>query len=194
MLDIRFNSELDYKIDNLGFVKVMRNKDFSFPWRNGKDRHSLIFVERGKMEYNFLNEQNIISANKGELLFIPKNYPYVGTYLEDNTVIRIILFDADKLPQTLSHPIIRKHPPELGSGDTKNTLFLAARVYELLYFLTKDTAYVPKKYSKIIPAIKEFEKNYFLNEKLSHYTNHRSNKNDRKPRIHSVRSGVSHRI
>ena len=36
MKDIRYSGKLEFIIDNIGFVKVMRNKDFTVPYRLGK--------------------------------------------------------------------------------------------------------------------------------------------------------------
>ena len=45
MIDIRFNGELDYTINNIGFIKVLRNENFSFPYKNGKEQYTFIFIE-----------------------------------------------------------------------------------------------------------------------------------------------------
>ena len=55
MEDIRFDGKLDYTINNIGFVNVMRKKDFTVPFRNGKVNYTLILVSSGEMLYHFLN-------------------------------------------------------------------------------------------------------------------------------------------
>ena len=83
MKDIRFDGQLDYKIDKLGFVKVMRNAGFEFSFRSGKDRHSLIVVQNGSIKYRFINTNETVTLTKGTLFFIPKKYPYIAKYLEE---------------------------------------------------------------------------------------------------------------
>ena len=44
--DIRHDGELAYILRAIGFVRVQRKKNFTFPYRNGKDRHSLVLLVR----------------------------------------------------------------------------------------------------------------------------------------------------
>jgi len=174
MKDIRFDGQLDYKIDNLGFVKVMRNAGFEFMYRTGKDRYSLIVVQNGSIEYRFTGTNETIILTKGKLLFIPKNYPYIAKYLEDNTIIRILIFDTDSDSEILIAPVLKKlndYSDSFYNECIRSTTYLAARVYDFLDILEKDIKIVPKKYQKIIPAVEEININYYENEKLSFYSN-----------------------
>jgi len=173
MKDIRFDGKIDYRIDNLGFVKVLRNAGFEFLYRNGKDRYSFIVVQSGSIEYHFTDTGETLLLTKGKLLFIPKNYPYTAKYLEDNTIIRILIFDMDSNAEFLTAPILKKmnvYSDSFYNECSRSTTYLAARVYDLLDFLEKGTKTVPKKYQKILPAIEEINTNYFENEKLSFYS------------------------
>lgn len=173
MKDIRFNGEIDYKIDNLGFVKVMRNAGFEFMYRNGKDRYSLIVVQNGSIEYRFTNTNEIITLTKGKLLFIPKNYPYIAKYLEDNTIIRILIFDTDSDSSFFTAPVLKKlnnYSDSFRDELTRSPSYLAARVYDFLDILEKDKKIIPKRFRKILPAIEEFNTNYHKNRKLSFYS------------------------
>ena len=173
MKDIRFSGELDYRIDKLGFVKVMRNAGFEFLYRTGKDRYSLIVVQSGSMEYRFIDTNETVTLTKGKLFFIPKNYPYIAKYLEDNTIIRILIFDTDSDAEFLTSPVLKKlndYSDSFYNECARSTAYLAARVYDFLDILEKDTKTVPKKYQKILPAIEEININYFENEKLSFYS------------------------
>ncbi len=173
MKDIRFDGELDYKIDNLGFVKVSRNSGFEFPYRSGKDRHSLIVVQNGSIKYRFINTNETVTLTKGTLFFIPKKYPYIAKYLEDNTIIRILIFDTDSNAAFLAAPILKKlsDPSSFFYNEaTRSTAYLAARVYDFLDILEKEANTVPKKYQKILPAIEEINTNYYKNKKLSFYS------------------------
>ena len=46
---------------------------------------------------------------------------------------------------------------------------LAAKIYELLYLISKDNETIPAKYTKITAAINEVKLHYFQNEKTSDY-------------------------
>ncbi len=173
MKDIRFDGKLDYKIENLGFVKVMRNAGFEFLYRTGKDRYSLIVVLNGSIEYRFINTNETVTLTKGMLLFIPKNYSYIAKYLEENTIIRILIFDTDSNAEFLTAPVLKKlnnFSDSFYNECTRSTAYLAARVYDFLDILEKETKTVPKKYRKILPAIEEININYFENKKLSFYS------------------------
>ncbi len=169
--------ELGYDIGNIGYTKVVRNKNFEYPCKYGKDVHSVVIIENGAMSYEFSGAGNVIFLNKGELLYIPKNLPYNATYLEDNTTISIFLFDTpeDKIPPHLKKPVLRKVPKQseqfyaISRFDIQSPTFIYARIYDLLYILEKPDKSSANKYSKILPAIVDIKKYYFENHKISYY-------------------------
>ena len=77
MQDIRFDGKLDYIIDNISFVNVLRNSSFTFPFRAGKGKYTLIFVENGELNYFFTQDRTNLKLTKGSFLFIPKQTPYI---------------------------------------------------------------------------------------------------------------------
>ncbi|MBQ9714199.1 MAG: helix-turn-helix transcriptional regulator [Clostridia bacterium] len=176
MNDIRFSGNLHYKIKNLGFVEVVRKKNFVFSFKNGKNFFSFIFVKEGALDYAFSRERKNIRIEKGQFLFIPKLMPYTTTYLTDNTHIVILTFDVDG--ETFSSdfpvPIVKN----FANGDflsaftpeyTQNSLFLASKIYDILFMMEKENFPIPKKYKKLKPAIQELQKQYFKNEKIDYY-------------------------
>ncbi|MBR1969211.1 MAG: helix-turn-helix transcriptional regulator [Clostridia bacterium] len=168
---------LGYAIGNIGYTKVVRNKDFEFPYKYGKDVHCVVIVENGSMMYNFFDSEEKVVVNKGQLLYIPQKTPYNATYLEDNTTISIFLFDIpeDKTPDHLKKPVLRKVPKQsqqlyaISGVDIQNPTFIYARIYDLLYILEKPDTSSANKYSKILPAIVDIKKHYFENHKVSYY-------------------------
>ncbi len=94
MEDIRFNGNLDFRFHNVGFVSVLRNNGYTYEYKNGKARYSFIYVENGEMDYYFEHDKKTLKIKNGSFLFIPKKIPYKSTYLKDNTVIKIIVFDV----------------------------------------------------------------------------------------------------
>lgn len=168
---------IGYDIRNIGYTKVIRNKDFEFLYKYGKDVHSVVIVEDGSMMYNFFDSGEKVLVNKGQLLYIPKKVPYNATYLEDNTTINIFLFDVsdDKIPMHLKKPILRKVPKQsqqlyaISRIDIQSPTFIYARIFDLLYILEKPDTSSVNKYSKILPAIVDIKKHYFENHKVSYY-------------------------
>ena len=178
MQEIRFDGKVDYIIDNIGFVHVLRNADFTVPYKAGKERHSLIFVESGEMNYYFTENQKNIKLIKGSALFIPRHIPYIATYTQDNTVAKVLTFDINStnLPLAFRTPIHKQEAvfldiyKTLSGKHANSTVFLASKIYELLYIMEKENIVIPDKYKKIIPALNEIQKLYFENKKLSHYS------------------------
>lgn len=178
MDDIRFGGKIDYKIDDLGYISVSRNNNYTFEFKNGKNFFSLIYVESGELEYNFNKSGKALKIEKGSVLFIPKSLPYKTKYLKDNTTIKILIFNITEtpVPDYLSVPIYKKNHDissvfsSITNENMLNPLFLSAKIYELTYLLQKDNAKIARKYKKILPAINEISSNFFANEKISFYS------------------------
>lgn len=178
MEDIRFDGKLDYTIDNISFVNVMRNKDYTVPFRSGKVKNTLILLSSGEMCYYFLNTKKKLYLSHGAALFIPKGCPYIATYIQDNTVAEVLSFDmkSNQLPDVFKSPVYKKKTAfsdicKSISGKNPNSIvYLASKIYEMLYIIEKDNIDIPKKFQKIAPAIDNIQKNYFENYKVSYYS------------------------
>ena len=177
MKDIRYNGNLDLKLHNVGFVSVLRNKNYIFEYKTGKERYSLIYVKSGEAQYYYTKTKNKIKIQKGDFLFIPKNIPYKTTYLKDNTILKIIVFDisAKKIPYYLSAPFasnilsIKNVFDSIANDNAYSALYLTAKIYETFFYMQNCSSIIPKKYKKILPALNEIEKNYVQNHNLSFY-------------------------
>ena len=174
MYDIRFDGKFEFNLDNIGFVNVERNENHIFEYKNGKDRFSFIFVEKGSLEYTFASKKLLI--NKGCLLYIPKNLAYKTKYLTDGTRIKIILFDIEgSLPIFIKESFykysadIQKVFDNLNSPHTNNLFILTSKIYKIFYLLQNENSFLPESYQKIIPAIKDININYFENHKIDFY-------------------------
>ena len=104
MEDIRYDSRIGLKINNLGFISVVRKKNFSFAADKGKENFSFVFVMKGKMKYNFQGFDESFVITEGEMLYIPRRIPYKAEYTESNTTIKTITFDVaeEDLPSYIS--------------------------------------------------------------------------------------------
>lgn len=177
MEEIRFDGKLRYIINDIGFVNVLRNKDFRFNVKNGKNVYTISYVVNGNMNYFFYQTGKSLTVKEGELLFIPKHYPYNATYTADSTVIKGLTFDiiSDSLPAIFTASFHKSGTAfadvfESLSGERLNSIsYLASKIYELLYLLEKETSTVPDKFRKIIPAVNEIRRNFADNRKISYY-------------------------
>ena len=177
MEDIRFDVNLDYQINNVGYVSVLRNENFVFEYKTGKERYSFIYVEQGELEYYFSQNKKILNAGKGNVLFIPKALPYKASYLKDGTLIKIIVFDliAGTFPTYLTIPCVKEARQFSAVFDTftdqnlHDALFLFSRIYTLISYMRNDNFLLPKKYKRLLPAITEINQAYFDNKKISYY-------------------------
>ncbi len=176
MEDIRYLGKLDYRIENVGFVSVVRNKDFTFEYKKGKKKFSFIYVETGELEYYFEKDSKTITISKGDLLFIPKKLPYKTKYLTNNTQIKIFIFDCVQGANGFLNQIFSKKSDEISTvfhqctnENVRNALFLLSKTYEILYFLSANNKPQDKKHKKIMPAINELKQNFSQNHKMSYY-------------------------
>ena len=166
-----------YKIEYITYISVSRDSDFLYNKAKGKPRNSMIFIEQGEIEYTFFEDNKKIILKKNDFLFIPKSIPYKARYLKDNTKIRVITFstEGDSIPPELRLPITKNNSKITRSFETineemaNNILLLTSKIYELLYIITKQEQEVPDVYKRILPAIKEIQKNYFENQKTIYY-------------------------
>ncbi len=177
MDDIRYDGNLDVEIRNVGFVSVLRNENYTFEYKNGKERYSFIYVKSGEIKYCFAKQAKTFTVKKGGFLFVPKNLPYKTIYLKDNTVIRIIVFDiaSKKLPSYFHTPFSKQSLDIAQIFDSivienmYSALFLTGKIYELIFCIEKELLDAPKRYKKIIPAINEVKQKYAENNKVSYY-------------------------
>ena len=178
MQDIRFNGKLDCKIDNVGFVNVLRNENYTFEYKTGKNLFSFIYVDSGELDYFFTEKQLNLRLEEGSLLFIPKHLPYKTKYLKNKTKIKIIIFDitGKNIPFPLKEPIPKNYSLEIynvfasfSKHNMSNVLFLSSKIYELFYIMQNENLDTSKKYKRIFPAVNEIRENYFENNKISFY-------------------------
>ena len=177
MKDIRFHGNVNCEIENIGCIQITREKNYTFTWKNGKPHYSFLFVESGALRYDFTTLKKTILVEQGSGIVIPKNVPYHATYLFEDTKIKMLSFDmkGDSILKNFDKPCNVKSPEitllfsSISPQNIHNSLFLSARIYELLYYLEHIDESVPKKYQQILPALLDLKRQYFKNEKISYY-------------------------
>ena len=177
MEDIRLSGYASSAIKNIGYLQLERNANHVFAYKNGKTVYSFIFVRKGALEYRFPTLQKTFLLEKDFILYIPKGLPYETTYLHEGTKIKLLTFDIEKNADLtrLTNPVIL-HSPEATfvlSSISKQTmyssLFLTAKIYELLHLTQATQNAIPKKYRALAPALAELQQQYFKNEKIGYY-------------------------
>ncbi|MBR7133341.1 MAG: helix-turn-helix domain-containing protein [Clostridia bacterium] len=177
MEDIRFGGNSEFSVNKVGFVSVMRDENFTFEYKNGKELNSFIYVENGELEFYFYETKKRIKTEKGTLLFIPKAFPYKTKYLKNKTKIKTIIFDLSRtdvsfcssLPFHKISPDIRKIFSSISSYNANHILFLISKIYEIFYCIQNEGLNISSKYKKILPAINEITNKYFENRKICYY-------------------------
>ena len=174
MEDIRFHRQLDFKIENIGYVSVQRNENYFFEYKKGKETHSIIYVAEGLLTYTLTGSHKVFHIKKGDVLFIPKHLPYQTLYLQNNTVIKIIVFDVNgsALPSYLQNAFCTQSQSiaAIFSTISNDPLLLAGKTYELLYHLIrKADKGIPAKYKRILPTIEDIKLHYEENHKMEYY-------------------------
>lgn len=178
MEDIRFDGGIGLKINNIGFISVVRKKNFFFDAIKGKENFSFVFVQKGEMKYNFMGSEKSFVIKEGETLYIPRRIPYRAEYTKSDTTIKTITFyvDEERLPSYISAMPIKKSSKEYASVfdsitgiNMRNTLFLASKAYELLYLMQSKRRLYTKTQKKLFPALNEIYEKYNEKKPVSYY-------------------------
>lgn len=171
-----------FTVENIDILNVSRGKNFKHSYRNGRLKHGFIYTVKGVMCDSFLSEEGEnIYVHAGELIFIPKNSPYLATYLEENTEIKIVQFDlaGGTMPDYLAEPGKIELP---NAGELIDAFFLPmekrtanhpfyflACLYELLWQIDDCYTKIPAKYMKLQPALAEISAHADRNEMVAGY-------------------------
>lgn len=171
-----------FTVDRIDILNVSRGKNYKHSYRSGRIKHGFIYTVNGMMRDTFTQgDVAPISVKAGELIFIPKGCSYTGTYLEDNTEIKIVQFELSggTLPDYLSKPVKIELP---NAGECIEAFFKPMKnhirshpfyylscLYALLWQIDDCCAKIPSKYKKLQPALNEISNHSNKNEMISHY-------------------------
>jgi len=167
-----------FSVENIDITNVSRGKGYRHSYRNGRMNHGFIYVVKGILLESFLSADiEDICVHTGDLLFIPKDCAYYGTYLEEDTEIKIVQFDlaSGTLPAYLCAPV-KIELPNAGEiigtffkAQDKHPLYYLSCIYNLLWQVDDCLSKMPAKYRHLQPALGRISDQYQENEKVSHY-------------------------
>ena len=177
---MRFETNLqapNFTVNSIDTLNVSRPKNYKYSHRKGRPKHGFVYTVRGVMRDTFYADgETHIDSKAGEVVFIPKNCTYTGTYLEEDTEIKIVQFDlADgELPEYLSYP----HKITLPEAEERINAFFRpgahpfytlSCMYKLLWQIDETYSKIPTTYKKLQAALSDISANYAANRPISEY-------------------------
>jgi len=171
-----------FEISQIDILTVSRYKSYKHSYMDGRPYHAFIYTESGRMLDSFVHPvKESITADAGTLVFIPKGARYYGTYLEANTSIKIIQFDIScgQLPDYLFCPkkinlpnaksIVNAFFEAVDNTKSNHIFHYFSLIYDLLWQIDVEHRGLPKKYSRLAPALDDISLYPYKNDKISHY-------------------------
>lgn len=172
----------NFSVENIRVITVIRGKDFTNHYREGRTNHGFIYVVRGAIRCDFAeNTPNSIPLQTEDLLFVPKGTVYSTRYLADETEIKLVQFvlSAGDLPHYLTKPLKLNLPnagalinafwKPLHSHAFGHPFYTLSCFYELMWQLELSQTDIPSKYKKLYPALAELSVNYDETHPIGHY-------------------------
>ena len=168
----------NFVVGNVDILNVSRSEGYKHAYRSGRTKHGFIYTVQGVMQDDFLDDSlGSVRVNAGQMIFIPKGCAYFGTYLEENTEIKIIQFDliSGVLPEYLTKPSVVKLP---NAGEVIEAFFKPVKhhvfyhlscLYSLLWQVDDYFGKMPVKYRKLQPALAQIHQHSKENAKISAY-------------------------
>lgn len=160
-----FPDRLPYRIDNVEFIeRNFRNQTTDFS--GGRPRSSLIYTAEGRMIYTFGKEQIVIP--EGEAIFIPEGTRQLTHYPKEGVHCLSISFHVvdGSLPTGFDRPRrlgkcgIERDMEEIQKCIPHEPIRLYCIAYSLLERLVRENEKISPLYRKILPAVREIERNY----------------------------------
>ena len=160
-----FSTQPPYRINNVEFIE--RNfRDQTTDFSSGRPRSSLIYTAEGRMVYTFEKEQIVIP--EGEAIFIPEgtrqttHYPKEGVHSLSVSfhIVEGSLPAGFDGPRRLGKCGMERDLEEIRKCIPHEPIRLYCIVYSLLERLVRENEKIPPLYRKILPAVREIDRNY----------------------------------
>ena len=167
-----------FTVTNLDILRVSRPKNYLHSYRAGRTKHGFIYTVSDTLRDTFYADGTTdIDVSAGELIFIPKGSDYTGTYLDENTQIKIVQFDlaAGDLPPYLRHPAKMNLPnaAELMDAFFKpqkaHPFYALSCLYALLWQVDNAYTTLPTRYKRLNAALSQLSEFYWENWPVARY-------------------------
>ncbi len=162
-------------IYSASLVRVTRDENFTYTFKSGKARPSIIVPCTEGLLFRFEGGRKI-TVRRGDFLYIPTGLPYSATYLADGTRILVIHFDSDSPILPSSEGFSRFSDSTLCDSviavldtDSQSPYLLVSKIYELLAHTIDTDGQIPKKYRQIEPALQEIRENFRESKPVAFY-------------------------
>ncbi|MBR6793535.1 MAG: helix-turn-helix domain-containing protein [Clostridia bacterium] len=170
------DSEVPYTVRLAIALKVNHGERFIFRTSKGNHTHSFIYVLEDRMEFSFPTLGKTLAAEKGQVLFIPKETAHSSIYKSAESTIVGFQFDlAEELPAQFKEPIFMPEDAAAyfrdfsGQHEPLDCLRCTARIYELLRLLLLERSNTPYKHRRLLPALNAIEKNPEARQSVAYY-------------------------
>ena len=122
-----------------------------------------------------------IFLDTDDLLFIPKGSRYIATYLEDGTKLKIIQFDIssgdfsefisshEKIYLPNAKAIVDNFFEARNNRFTNRLFHYISLLYDMFWQIDIQRSVIPKKYSRLQPALDSISLHPEENKKISYY-------------------------
>lgn len=167
-----------FTVESIHVLNVIRDRGYTYSYRNGRTKHGFVYIVSGSMDYRFLPEgSDPIRLCKDELIFVPQGSAYTSTYLEDHTQIRLVQFElaSGSLPSYLRKPgklLLPDAAKLIGAffrPSHSHPFYSLSCFYELLWQIDESCVRIPSRYKKLLTALQDLSANYKENRPISYY-------------------------
>ena len=160
-----FHGQMPYMIDGVDFME-MNYRSRSMTFTQGRSHNALIYTAQGHMLYTF--DRQTVSVPSGEAIFIPAGTVHTTQYPDEGAVAILIQFDVTdgalpncfSLPRPLGKCGAEREIDELRQCIPHQPVRLFCTVFGLIERLARENEEIPPLYRKILPAIREIDRNY----------------------------------
>ena len=185
MKDVKILSK-DFFIGRIACIRTKRDAGFSYSYKDGSDQSRFLYVNSGRILYNFLDSSpKELAISEGGLIFIPAGCKYKATYDADGTFVTVIKFDciSGALPEELSNPVqlflsnteklihdVSVYPDPADISRCRD-LYFTAKTYELLMKSLQSLQDRKSKtlLRKLSPALHALSEHYAENKPIGYY-------------------------
>ncbi len=172
----------DFTVENIDIVNVVREKNYTHSYRNGRLKHGFLYLVKGSMTYEFFGcGVDKLELQKGDFLFVPKGCKYIGMYTQDDTEIKIVQFDiaTGTLPPYLSTPVKIALPyakesmdaffSTYGNSAPRHPFYYLSCLYQLLWQVDALYSHASRKYDRLKNALHAMNEEYYQNRSVAYY-------------------------